>query len=154
MAAKKGAETKSNEVKTRGREKTVPEATETEKRPVGAPVKHTDQELIEGIEQYIAEWWAGKKATPPSIYWCVVHMGISRSSLYDRASKCPELMDTLERLKDLAKAVIIDGALTGKYNSQMGKFCLCNLGMTDQPQQEQQADNEIKVIIEKAEYGD
>lgn len=148
MAAKKGAE-----IEKRAKAKKQPSKTTKAANPVGRPRVYSDQEIVKGIEDYIADWKAGSRVLPPSTYRCAESMDISRARLYVRAGECEKIQDTLKKLQELEIAAITEGGLTGRYSNPMAIFMLKNLGLTDQPQQEQ-TDNTVKVIIEQADYGD
>lgn len=149
MAVKKGAEV---EKKTKAK-KQPSKAAKTGKHPGGRPRVYSDQEIIKGIEEYIEGWKAGSRVLPPSTYRCAESMDISRARLYVRAGESAEIQDILKKLQELEIAAITEGGLTGRYSNPMAIFMLKNLGLTDQPQQEQ-TDNTVKVIIEQADYGD
>ncbi len=131
----------------------VKNITAAEVRNVGAPRTFTDEELIAGVEKYISDWKAGNKVYPPFVTDCANEMGVSKDTLYRRAKESDQLADSIKKINTLSEAHTLKGALVGKYQGAPAIFWLKNLGLTDQPQQDQ-ADSTVKVVIERADYGD
>ncbi len=152
MAAKKGAEQKAKTTTKKTVKRRIKNITKSDVK-TGAPRSYTDEELIAGVEKYISDWETSNKVYPPFVTDCAKEMGISKDTLYRRAKESQALSDSIKRINTISEAHTLKGALVGKYASAPAIFWLKNLGLTDQPQQEQ-ADTTVKVVIEQADYGD
>lgn len=96
--------------------------------PGGAPSKYTEEAKIK-IAEYIADCRDNNKV--PSVARLAVLLNISKSTLYNWGEKNPELLDTLELLKNIQEATLIEGSLDGKLNASIAKLMLANYGYRD-----------------------
>ena len=69
----------------------------------------------------------------PSVAGLSLHLGISRTTIYDWAKdkEKPEFSNTLERLNALQEASLLNGGLQGRLNANIAKLALANHGYSD-----------------------
>ncbi len=114
-------------------------------KKVGRP-SLLNQELLQKAKEYIdrfsssvvdKEEDAMRLEVIPSVAGLALHLGISRTTIYDwvkEEGECEykaEFSDTLERLKALQEAALINGGLQGRFNANIAKLALANHGYSD-----------------------
>ncbi|MFK7780492.1 MAG: terminase small subunit [Candidatus Gracilibacteria bacterium] len=92
----------------------------------------------------------------PSIFNFAKYCGISRDTLYDWANKYPEFSYIMEDLKNNQVDRLINGGLSGRYNSRIVKLILSKHGYIEQKKVETDinatilnSDNLIKQLCAK-----
>jgi hypothetical protein len=72
------------------------------------------------------------KVNFPSVWGFAEYCGVSRDTLYDWASKYSEFSDIMEHLKSHQVHRLINGGLSGQYNSRIVKLILSRHGYVEQ----------------------
>jgi hypothetical protein len=104
--------------------------------PAGRPTTYT-QELIEKAYAYLDEWKSLGDMIP-SVEGLAEHIDRARSTIYkwDGEEDKPEISDTLARINELQKRILINNGLSGDFNSNITKLVLGNHGLSEKLQQE------------------
>ena len=94
-------------------------------------------ELIEKAYSYLDEW-KEQGDMIPSVEGLAEFIERARSTIYkwDKEDDKPEISDTLARINELQKKILINKGLSGDFNSNITKLVLGNHGMSEKVQQE------------------
>ena len=91
-------------------------------------------ELLEKAKNYLIEWENTPRAERraiPQVADLAKHLGIARSTVYEWAKTYPEFSDIIEETLATQEGELVDGTLTGRFNSTAGKLMLTKHGYTD-----------------------
>jgi hypothetical protein len=104
--------------------------------PGGRPTNY-NEDLLTKAKQYLEHWDDGDDVIP-SIEGLAHYVDRARCTMYawakDEDKK--EFSDTLDKINELQKKVLINKGLKGEFNSNITKLALGNHGMSDKLQQE------------------
>jgi len=103
---------------------------------MGRPTKY-NQEMLEKAKHYLENYEEmGDKI--PSIDGLAFFLEIHRDTVYDWAKHedKKDFSDTLERINNKQKIVLLNKGLSGEFNSNITKLALGNHGFSDKHQQE------------------
>lgn len=68
----------------------------------------------------------------PTIEGLATHLGVGTRTIYDWETEYPDFSQTLEKLRDTQKHLLITNGLTGSYNTRFAMFLLkANHGMSE-----------------------
>jgi|SRR5882762_4401569 len=98
--------------------------------PGGRPTAATPA-MLEKAEEYLLTW-VDKGQVIPSIEGLALHLGISRSILYDRK----EFSDILERLRQAQALVLFTQGLSKNFDSTLTKLMLSKHGYIEKSAQD------------------
>jgi len=87
--------------------------------------------MLEKAEEYLLTW-VDKGQVIPSIEGLALHLGISRSILYDRK----EFSDILERLRQAQALVLFTQGLSKNFDSTLTKLMLSKHGYIEKSAQD------------------
>lgn len=111
----------------------------------GRPPKVTVEQLINGVDDYIA------KADPPIVAEYALLNGITRGRLYQIADEHEELLYAIKKIIDSKEVMLEKKALNGKYNATMAIFSLKQLGWKDrQDVEDTEALTKLDEILKEA----
>jgi len=129
------------------------------KHPGGRPSK-LNKELIEKAKGYIATCvdefkidMANKKILSigvhlPKAEGLAQYLGVSRDVLYRWAKKNKEFFYILENLNQVQAERLIDGGLSGRYNSTIAKLVLAKHGYKEELKVDE-GEKLVRIILDK-----
>ena len=94
----------------------------------GRPSEFTKEIKVKTAD-YLKECLENNKV--PSIARLAVTLNVSKNSLYNWGEQDPEFLNTLDQLKQIQEAMLLENGLTGKYNATIVKLMLANYGYRD-----------------------
>ena len=110
-----------------------------DKGKVGRPTLYEGEITLAKAEAYIkncTKKTRSKAVELPQLAGLAIHLGVSNQTLRDWGEKHPEFLDTLERVKQYQKVMLINNGLSNRYNSTIAKLCLAaNHNMKDQKEE-------------------
>lgn len=124
-------------------------------KQIGRPTLY-NEEMLQRAEEYIdrfssnvvdKEADATRLEVIPSVAGLSLHLGISRTTIYDWAKDEDKkaFSNTLERLNALQEASLLNGGLQGRLNANIAKLALANHGYSDKVQTDiTSSDNSMK----------
>ena len=89
----------------------------------GRPTKYSD-DMQEKAYQYVRN----HDSRVPTTAGLAIHLGVRRSTLYEWAKNVQEFSDTLEELQDRQEVLLVDGGLSGEFNSGITRVMMANHG--------------------------
>jgi len=104
------------------------------KRPAGRPTKKTD-DVITKAQDYINGGYL-KDELVPTIAGLSLYINIRRSTIYKWATENQIFSDILEKVMAAQEHKLINGGLTGEYNSTITKLMLTKHGYSDKQETE------------------
>ena len=110
------------------------------------PTKYSTA-LVEKAQHYLDNYQEeGHKI--PSQAGLALALGLSRETLriWSQAEDKKEFLGILERINQKQECLLLDGGLTGKFNSAITKLVLGKHGYHDRPQQD---GTQVQVIINR-----
>ena len=81
-------------------------------------------------KEYLIHGFRANGEAVPSIKGLARYTGKHRSSLYEYARHSEEFSDTLEAIRNMQEAMLINGGLMGVLNARIVKLMLANHGYT------------------------
>ena len=78
------------------------------------------------------------------------YLGVHRDTLYEWAKVHPKFSDILEAINQEQVVRLINGGLSGRYNSTIAKLVLAKHGYKEESKHEHTVDPELQALIEKA----
>ena len=105
-------------------------------RNLKTPTEYSD-EILAKAKEYLTVWDNGVDVIP-SVEALAEYIDRSRASIYNWAKQedKKEFLDTLDKINELQKRVLINKGLKGDFNSNITKLALGNHGMSEKLQQE------------------
>ncbi len=106
--------------------------------PGGRPTEY-DEDVLVKAKAYLEGWDKGEKPDViPSVEGLAFHIDRARSTIYEwaKSDDKKEFSDTLEKINELQKRVLLNNGLTGDFNSNIAKLALGNHGMSEKVHQE------------------
>lgn len=102
--------------------------------PVGRPTKYTSKMLAKAM-QYIEGGYLETRHSEviPLVCGLAIHLNVNKTTLYEwiKDDKNPEFSNALKQLKDFQEMKLVNGGLTGEFNSQITKLILTNHDYSD-----------------------
>ena len=95
------------------------------------PTKY-NKAILEKANEYI-ETYKELGHMIPSVEGLCIHIGIARSTVYKWAEEKDkkDFSDTLEQINEYQKFDLLNGGLSGQFNSNITKLALGNHGLSD-----------------------
>lgn len=94
---------------------------------MGAPTKLTP-ELVERAEFYVTDGFKEKEDIVPSVAGLACFLGISKNSVYKYAELDSDFLNTLHAIEVKQEKMLLNGGLSGKFNSTITKLMMSNHG--------------------------
>jgi len=95
------------------------------------PTKY-NKAILEKANKYIDDYKNlefGKMI--PSVDGLALYLEVARNTIYNWGDEYPEFLHTLEVINAKQKILLLDGGLSGEFNSNITKLALGNHGMSD-----------------------
>lgn len=99
----------------------------------GRPSKLTPEVRVK-VAEYLQQCMDNGKF--PSVARLAVTLDISKKTLYNWGDEDPEFLHTLETLKSLQEATLLEGSLENKLNATIAKLVLSNHGYREKSEQD------------------
>ncbi|STZ76845.1 terminase small subunit [Bergeriella denitrificans] len=93
-------------------------------------------ELIREAWEYAQGGYIDKGETVPTTSGLALHLGKSKSTLYQWQSDNPEFADIMEAVQTRQEVTLVNGGLNGDLNPAITKLMLANHGYSDKQQLE------------------
>lgn len=103
---------------------------QNKKNEVGRPSKYNDQTL-KCAEAYLKRVYKTQGNAIPSIAGLAFALGVSRECVYEWGRVHPEFSDILSAISTAQEMLLLDGGLTGDFNSTITKLMLTKHGYSD-----------------------
>ena len=103
--------------------KSTPQSLATRQKIALKKQKISNADLIQAATDYLNKY-AQSSAGFPTIAELARHIGITQSTLKDRATTLPDLTRIIEIIRDRQEHLLIRGGLNGSYNSNFAQFLL------------------------------
>lgn len=102
---------------------------------VGRPLEY-GPEMIEKAKKYLEECQDSVKNGKievkfPNKGGMAIYLGVNRDTLFDWAEKYPEFSDIMKELMAKQEEKLLNGGLSGNYNSTIAKLILSKHGYRD-----------------------
>lgn len=95
----------------------------------GRPTKYTTS-TITNVKKYISN--CVEQGIFPTIEGLSAILGVGTRTLYDWEAEHPDFSQTMDKLRDAQKQLLITNGLTGTYNTRFAMFLLkANHGMSE-----------------------
>lgn len=101
----------------------------------GRPTKYS-QAMYEKASAYVNGGWAEDGKPIPSAPRLSRKLGVTKSTLYEWASKHPEFSDLLDDMNAEQESTLLEQGLLGEYNSNIVKLVLGKHGYSDKTEQD------------------
>lgn len=103
---------------------------QNKKNEVGRPSKYNDQ-ILECADAYLKGAYKKQGNAIPSIAGLAFALGVSRECVYEWGRVHPEFSDILSAISTAQEMLLLDGGLTGDFNSTITKLMLTKHGYSD-----------------------
>lgn len=103
------------------------------KHPGGRPTKLTPEVRVQ-VAEYLQQCMDSGRF--PSVARLAVTLDISKKTLYNWGDEDQEFLHTLETLKSLQEATLLEGSLENKLNATIAKLVLSNHGYREKSEQD------------------
>ena len=111
---------------------------------IGRPTLYSE-DMLQRAQEYVEQFNSSvvdkesdsiKLEVIPSVAGLSLHLGISRTTIYDWAKDedKKDFSNTLERLNALQEAALLNGGLQGRFNANIAKLALANHNYSDKIQ--------------------
>lgn len=111
---------------------------------IGRPTLY-NEDMLQRAQEYVEQFNSSvvdkesdsiKLEVIPSVAGLSLHLGVSRTTIYDWAKDEDKkaFSNTLERLNALQEAALINGGLQGRFNANIAKLALANHNYSDKVQ--------------------
>jgi len=99
------------------------------------PTKY-NKEILEKANKYLTDYKnqeLGKLI--PSAEGLAIYLNVSTKTIYNWGNEHPEFLQTLGEVNTRQKILLLDGGLSGEFNSNITKLALGNHGMSEKTEQ-------------------
>ena len=108
-----------------------------EKKKVGRPSELA--ECLIKAEEYLLGGYETFGDVVPSVAGLACYLGKHKASMYNYAEQSTEFFDTLEAIKTVQENKLLNGGLTGSFNSTIAKLMLSNHGYSEKQEIDHQS---------------